>query len=327
MQLLYLTDPHTQVRRKDEHLEVWEGESRKANVPLQSLERIVVFGSVPFTSQALALALDKGIDVSFLSGHGKYRGSLLAAQSKNVFLRLAQCERFRHGGFRLAFCRAVVTAKILAQQRVLTRYARSQRAELESRALEELARLLGQVAEAGTPEGCQGLEGQAAAVYFEQFRHMLTALEFPGRRQRPSTDPANALLSLGYVMLGNEIASLLEALGLDPAVGFLHGLRYGRQSLALDLVEPFRQPVIDRLTLRLLNLKQFTSKDFEGGEKGLRLVPEALKRYLEEYERHLRSSSEGEGSPSWRERLKQQAEAVRAMVMNDRVEPLWVWDG
>lgn len=297
------------------------------NVPLHELERIVTFGSVPFTPQALALALDKGIDVSFLSGYGKYRGSLLAAQSKNVYLRLAQYERFRHGSFRLAFCRAVVTAKITAQLRVLARHARSQREGVEDGARAELVRLLQQVGEAGTPETCQGIEGIAAAVYFQQFRRMLTALEFPGRKQRPSTDPANALLSLGYVMLGNEIASLLEALGLDPAVGFLHGLRYGRQSLALDLVEPFRQPVVDRLTLRLLNLKQFTPKDFEGGEKGLRLVPEALKRYLEEYEGHLRAPSEGAGTASWRERLKGQVEALRTMVMNDQVEPLWVWDG
>ncbi|MCP4659182.1 MAG: CRISPR-associated endonuclease Cas1, partial [bacterium] len=74
--------------------------------------------------------------------------------------------------------------------------------------------------------------------------------------------------SFGYVLLTNEIAALLEARGFDPAIGFFHGIRYGRQSLSLDMVEVFRQPVIDRLTLRLLNRGQFTPEDFEGGERG-----------------------------------------------------------
>ncbi len=77
-------------------------------------------------------------------------------------------------------------------------------------------------------ESLMGLEGSAAAVYYRQFGRMLTTVPFPGRKKHPSTDPANALLSLGYVLLGNEIAALLEARGFDPAVGFLHGLRYGR---------------------------------------------------------------------------------------------------
>ncbi len=72
----------------------------------------------------------------------------------------------------------------------------------------------------------------------------------------------NSSLSLGYVMLTNEIGAMLEAQGFDPCVGYLHGIRYGRKSLALDVVEPFRQPVIDRLTLRLLNKRQVSETDF-----------------------------------------------------------------
>jgi CRISPR-associated protein Cas1 len=156
---------------------------------------------------------------------------------------------------------------------------------------------------------------------------MMTRVAFPGRKKRPATDPANSLLSLGYVMLTNEIASLFEARGFDPYVGFMHGLRYGRKSLALDIVEPFRQPVVDRLTLRLLNLGRISPDDFEGGEQGLRLQPEALKRYFSEYEAHLRSPSEGEGSPTWRLQLRQQADALREMVMSGKVQPLYTWPG
>jgi CRISP-associated protein Cas1 len=173
----------------------------------------------------------------------------------------------------------------------------------------------------------RGLEGAGSGTYFRQFGKMLSTVGFPGRKRRPATDPANSLLSLGYVMVGNELSSLLEARGFDPAIGFLHGVRYGRSSLALDVVEVFRQPVVDRLTLRLLNLGQIKPDDFEGGQKGLRMRPEALKRYFERYEEQLRTPSEGAESPSWRERLKHQVEAVREMVMAGEPAPFYQWPG
>ncbi len=93
------------------------------------------------------------------------------------------------------------------------------------------------------------------------------------------------------------------------------------------MVEVFRQPVVDRLALRLLNRGQVKPEEFEGGEKGLRLRPEALKRYFELYEEQLRAPSEGAESPSWRERLKHQVESVREMVMGGQVAPFYQWRG
>lgn len=170
-----------------------------------------------------------------------------------------------------------------------------------------------------------GIEGGAARLYYQQFGVMLRDLPFPGRERRPAHDPANALLNLGYVMLGNDIAAALEARGFDPGVGFLHGLRYGRKSLALDVIEVFRQPVIDRLTLRLLNRKQFSTADFEGGESGLRLEPESLKRYFRLYEEQLRSASEGGASPDWRRRIRAQVESLKIMVMEGKADALYDW--
>ncbi|MGH2628785.1 MAG: CRISPR-associated endonuclease Cas1, partial [Anaerolineales bacterium] len=308
-------------------LEVWDGQAKAADIRLFDLERLVVVGPVQFSTQALALLLDRGIDVSFLTSHGRIRGSLVSGQSRNVYLRLAQFERWREPAFRLALSRHVVTAKVTAQLHVVLRYERNHPGRLEAGAGEQLRQLLEKVPEADSVESLQGLEGAAAAAYYRQFGRMLTTVGFPGRKKHPSTDPANALLSLGYVILGNEIAARLEARGFDPAVGFLHGLRYGRQSLALDLVEAFRQPVVDRLTLRLLNLRQLVPDDFEGGERGLLLKPDALKTYLGLYEEQLRSESEGSGTPTWRERLTAQVDGLREMIMAGEVVPVYTWSG
>lgn len=327
MAVVYLTTAGSHVRRRGERLEVWQGTEKAGDVRLFDLERLVVVGPVQFSTQALSLLLDRGVDVSFLTGHGRLRGSLVAAQSRNVYLRLAQFERWREPGFRLAFSREVVAAKVTAQLRLVARYQRNHPERLESDAADRLRALLDKVPEAAEVESLQGLEGAAAAVYYRQFGAMLTTVGFPGRKKRPSTDPANALLSLGYVILGNELAALLEARGFDPAVGFLHGLRYGRQSLALDLVEAFRQPVVDRLTLRLLNRRQLGPDDFEGGERGLLLKPDSLKVYLSHYEEELRGESEGAGSPTWRRRLADQVDALREMVMAGDPAPLYTWSG
>ncbi len=327
MAVVYLTTMGSLVRRKGERLEVWKGKEKLGDVRLFDLERLVVVGSIQLTSQAVGLLLDKGIDVAFLSGGGRLRGSLVSAESRNVFLRLAQYDRWKDEAFRVALGREVVVAKLTAQRRLLARSERNHPGTLEPDALSELDRVLQQVADAQGADELRGLEGAGSGLYFRQFGKMLSSVGFPGRKRRPPTDPANSLLSLGYVMLGNELGSLLEARGFDPAIGFLHGVRYGRKSLALDVIEPFRQPVVDRLTLRLLNLRQLTADDFEGGEQGLRLHPEALKRYFELYEEQLAGPSEGEGSATWRERLKRQVDGLREMVMAGEAAPLYQWPG
>ena len=79
------------------------------------------------------------------------------------------------------------------------------------------------VAQATSREELLGFEGDAARRYFAGLRLGFTgAIGFDGRARRPPPDPANALLSFGYVLLANVLASLLEACGFDPYLGFMH---------------------------------------------------------------------------------------------------------
>jgi CRISPR-associated protein Cas1 len=282
---------------------------------------------VQLTTQAVSLLLDKGIDVSFLTVKGRLRGSLMSAQSRNVFLRLAQFDRWKDEGYRLLLAKEVVQSKLTAQKRVVLRYARNHPEAIDTEAPGQIERMAERAAEAKDLDELRGYEGAGAAAYYKQFARMLTSVSFPGRKKHPSTDPANALLSLGYVLMTNELGVLLELQGFDPFIGFFHGIRYGRQSLPLDVVEMFRQPVIDRLTLRLLNLRQITPEHFEGGQGGLRLQPDQLKLYLNIYDAHLRSASEGEGTPSWRDQLERQVAELRTMVMEGEVRPFYTWPG
>ncbi len=131
---------------------------------------------------------------------------------------------------------------------------------------------------------------------------MPAELGFAHRQRRPPPDPFNALLSFGYVLAGNELQSLLDALGFDPYLGLLHEMDYGRPSLALDLLEEFRAPLIDRLCLHLVRLGTLGPADFEPRDGGILLTRPALQRYLAAYEaeieRPFRPGPEDGAAPS-----------------------------
>jgi CRISPR-associated protein Cas1 len=109
------------------------------------------------------------------------------------------------------------------------------------------------LAEAPNLPALMGLEGAAAAAWFGWLAdHLPAHWKFAGRNRRPPRDPVNALLSLGYTLLGAEMLSVVQEAGLDPALGFLHGVAPGRESLMLDLIEALR-PGVDMFVLGLLD--------------------------------------------------------------------------
>lgn len=133
-----------------------------------------------------------------------------------------------------------------------------------------------------TLDSMRGVEGAAAATYFSSMDDMLSAkhvFRFERRSKRPPENEVNAVLSFLYTQLTHDYRSAMESVGLDPAMGFMHTLRPGRPSFALDLMEELRAPLCDRLTLTLFNRGQLTEKEFEYmdpavylNEKGRRLV-------------------------------------------------------
>lgn len=102
-------------------------------------------------------------------------------------------------------------------------------------------RALDNLDEANDYDQLVGTEGQMAQAWFGLIAATLhPAWQFSGRNRQPPRDPVNALLSLGYTLLGAEVYQGIIAAGLDPSLGFLHKPTPGRESMALDLTEPFR---------------------------------------------------------------------------------------
>ena len=136
-----------------------------------------------------------------------------------------------------------------------------------------------------------GYEGSGSAYYFGVFEKLLKQeLGFRKRVRRPPTDPVNAMLSLGYVLLANQVASAVNVTGLDPYVGFLHGAKYGKPALALDLMEEFRPLVVDSVVLSLVNTKAIKAKDFTETLGAYRLTDGGRKVFYQKFEERLNTT-------------------------------------
>jgi len=133
-----------------------------------------------------------------------------------------------------------------------------------------------------------GMEGAGSAAYFGLFGRLLKQdLGFRVRSKRPPTDPVNALLSYGYVLLMHQVASAINLVGLDPYVGYLHSSQYGKPALALDLMEEFRPVVVDSVVLTLVNNRILTEGDFVAEFGAYRLSEAGRRTFLTKYEERL----------------------------------------
>lgn len=286
---LYIHEQGASVRRVHQRLKVVKGDEVLHTVRLRDLERLVLLGNIDLTAQAMAILLEEGIETVLLSATGYLRGRLQPGESKNVLLRQAQFARYADMDFRLRAARAIIDRKIRNARALLQRHARNHPDPLFTETMAALETCCAHLATQQTPEQLLGVEGDAARRYFAAFGKMLRGeLPFTGRNRRPPRDGVNAALSFGYTLLMSELVGIAAAEGMDPHVGLLHDLHYGRPSLALDVLEEFRQPVVDRLVVTLVNLKVLTPTQFDGTpERGVLLNDDGRARFLRYYHKSL----------------------------------------
>eukprot|EP00831_Metopus_contortus_P085530 TRINITY_DN9968_c0_g1_i1.p2 TRINITY_DN9968_c0_g1~~TRINITY_DN9968_c0_g1_i1.p2 ORF type:complete len:229 (+),score=25.03 TRINITY_DN9968_c0_g1_i1:87-773(+) len=134
----------------------------------------------------------------------------------------------------------------------------------------------------GSLNELRGFQGILSKYYFDSFADLILSTEpefsFENRSRRPPLDRVNALLSFSYTLIAADCASALESVGLDPQVGFLHRVRPGRPSLALDLMEEFRPYLGDRFVLSLVNNRVVTAGDFAVKENGAVLLTDDARK-------------------------------------------------
>lgn len=320
MATLYVTEQNAWVRKTSDRLVIEKDEQVLAEIPCTKLETVFVFGNVQVTTQALAELLDHGIELALFTMSGRLRGQLTPPKAKNVELRMRQYERARDEAFALGLARSIVAAKVANSIAVLRRFRENHPEAFSAAEVAELEASTLAVEKVGSLSSLLGIEGSAAARYFPLLARTVPLELRPARRERrPPPDPLNALLSFGYVLAGSELQALLDGMGFDPYIGFYHQLDYGRPSLALDLLEEFRAPLVDRLSATLLNRGQLQASDFtRNPEGGVRLTKEALKTYFQAWEQTLTEPLVlGDARLSYRHLFRRQAERLARAVRGE----------
>jgi CRISPR-associated protein Cas1 len=255
--------------------------------PLLHLETVVVTGrGVSLSADAIEACTERGIPIFFLDSLGRpYAALYSAGLTGTVLTRRAQLAALAadldaeaHGRRGVAAALAFAEGKIRNQANLL-RYMGKYRKEADPELYGEIQHSVGQVlahladlerlAGASRVEEVRfellGIEGRAAQWYWRAAKGMVPEeYGWPGRRGRGARDAVNSALNYGYGILYSQVERALVLAGLDPYGGFIHVDRPGKPSLVLDLIEEFRQAVVDRTVLGLANKRVKLEQDERG---------------------------------------------------------------
>lgn len=289
---LYITSKNTYLCREGETVLVKVENETKHKFPVHILQGIVCFGYVMCSPALMHMCSNRNVSISFLSDRGNFLARVQGPVSGNVLLRREQYRKADNELIAEKIARSIIIGKIMNSRSVLMRAAREIKndsgTQLRNASI-HLAYLVKNLDKIQSLDSLRGLEGEAAKIYFSVFDYMVLSQKedffFRERSRRPPLDNLNALLSFVYTLLAHDMTSALEAVGLDPAVGYLHKDRPGRPSLALDLMEEFRSFIADRLVLTLINRLQIKGKGFEKSSSGdIRMNDDTRKEVLSAYQ-------------------------------------------
>ncbi len=297
---LYVQANNAKLAKKGETIVITEEDGPATTVRLIDVSQVVLMGNARMTTPCLHELMRREIPVTWHSYGGWFLGHTAGLGHKNVELRAKQYEASFTPVASLAIARSLVEAKIRNSRTMVRRNWRGAAEDREQK-LKTLRWLAKRARRAVDADRLLGLEGEAASVYFRCFSDLLKrgegapengekdipAFRFERRNRRPPTDPVNALLSFAYALLTRTFAVALSAIGFDVYRGFYHQPRYGRPSLALDLMEPFRPIVADSVVLQAINNREVKPGDFLYGGAGVALKPAGRKRFIAAFERRL----------------------------------------
>lgn len=297
LETLYVTTPESYLFERNGNICISIGGAEKASVPISQVSSVVLFGKNTLSTALLSFCSQNDVTITFLSENGFFLGRVCGPVSGNVLLRKRQYESLADAGFTNRFVQDLLFCKIRNSKLVLMRHARAASDETVRNAIAAAASDLSEIAQQLDAcidvDSMRGVEGAAAAVYFSQFDSLLCnprGYRFERRSRRPPLNEVNAVLSFVYTLLAHDVRSSLETVGLDPAAGYLHALRPGRPSFALDLMEELRAPLCDRMVISMFNKDQLQAQDFTTDFGAVYLSEKGRRKVIEQWRTRKRET-------------------------------------
>lgn len=288
---VYVQEQGAYVKKQGEEIIILKSGEIQSKTRIIDISQVCLLGNIQITTQAVRELNIRGIPVCYFSFGGWFTGLTQGLSHNNVELRLQQYETATDSKSSLELSRYFVQGKIKNSRTFLRRKSK----ENPDTALKELNRLLNYAKKASSQETLLGIEGAAAKVYYSCFpkliysknKNDLKEFNFSTRNRRPPRDPVNAMLSFVYALLVKDFTVILQSVGFDPMLGFLHKPRYGRPALSLDLVEEFRSILGDSVVIAMINNGEISKKEFIQRANGVALNEKGRKKVIRAYEKRM----------------------------------------
>jgi CRISPR-associated protein Cas1 len=304
---LYLTNPG-RLKRKDNTLEFQvfnvpeelqrpEEETpldednaiiKKHALPIETIDAVYVFNETRINTKLLNFFSSQKIPVHFFNYYGYYSGAFLPnAEQLSGNLVIAQGTAFKDTEKRLGICKAITEAKIHNILSVMNYYKRKKKVSEQN--FDKIIQLKDSLKDMNSPEQVMGIEGLTHKLYYESWQCWLGSFADNFKRKyHPPDTPLNAMISFLNSLLYTACVSEIYRTALYPGISYIHAPQSRRFSLALDLVEPFKPIMVDRLIFQLITRKEISDKDFKAHSNGIMLNEEARKKVLQAWDKQLR---------------------------------------
>lgn len=268
---LYVMTDSCYLTLEGENIVIQNGEKTLGRFPLHTLENIICFTYKGATPALMGACAERKIGMSFFSPRGAFLARVVGKEYGNVLLRKEQYRISDDDNRSVAYAKNMIVGKVYNSRWSIERTLRDHAHRVDAEKLKQVSGILYEtlpkIDSAVGLDELRGIEGKAAEQYFSILNDMILNQKedfaFTKRNRRPPLDNINAILSFAYTVLAGDCANALSSVGLDPYVGFMHGDRPGRTSLALDLMEELRPVLADRFILTLINTKAVQASHFE----------------------------------------------------------------
>ena len=296
---LYIMTENCYLTLDGENIVIQDGEKILGRFPLHTLENITCFTYKGASPALMGACAERRIGMSFFSPRGAFLARTVGKEYGNVLLRKEQYRISDDNGRSIAYARNMIVGKVFNGRWSIERTLRDHAYRVDAEKLKQISNILydtlPKIDGAHELDELRGIEGKAAEQYFSVFNDMILnqkdGFAFTTRNRRPPRDNINALLSFAYTMLAGDCANALSSVGLDPYVGFMHGDRPGRASLALDLMEELRPILADRFILTLVNTKAIQAVHFERQkDNAVLLNADGRKVFFNAWQNHKRET-------------------------------------
>jgi CRISPR-associated protein Cas1 len=263
LRVLYVLEPGRTLSIRNEAFTVIEtvaGRERELiAIPPHRIDRIEIGPACATTDEAMRQAMGTDTVVHFVNGRGEAIGVLAPPDSEHGALHLAQARTVLGEDSCLDLARRIVEGRLRNQRALLHRLNRSHQVRELIEPLIQIKTLIRRLPVATDVPELLGLEGAATALYWRALALLVrpdwalaTRPSFK-RQRRPAPDAFNVVLNYLAALVSRDVFALALRHGLHPAFGALHSAGDGEHACVYDLVEEFRAPLAEGLTVYLFN--------------------------------------------------------------------------